>query len=94
MMDYERNDDTVTVHFQRDFNLLTARHLHQVAQGAEHVRVDLSHARLVDTEALAVLWNLQDDGVRVTLYDPPELFHDLVGALEMEEVFDVEGAGP
>lgn len=90
MMDYERDGDTVTVHFRRDFNLLTARHLRQVTQGAEHVRIDLSHARLVDTEAIAALWELQDDEVQVTLYDPPELFHHLVEALDLEDFFDVE----
>lgn len=92
MMDYERDGDTVTVHFRRDFNLLTARHLRQVAQGAAHVRIDLSHARIVDTEALAALWELQDDGVCVTVYDPPPLFHEMIDALDLEDVFDVEVA--
>lgn len=94
MMNYERDGDTVTVHFRRDFNLLTARHLRQVAQGAQHVRVDLSDARIVDTEALAAVWQLQDDGVQVTLCDPPDLFYDVVGALDLEEVFDVETVDP
>jgi len=92
MMGYERDGDVVTVHFRRDFNLLTARHLCQVAQGAEHVRVDLSRARLVDTEAIAALWELQADGVRVMLYDPPDLYHDLVAALDLENFFEVEVA--
>lgn len=91
MMDYERDGDTVTVRFRRDFNLLTARHLRQVAQGAEHVRIDLSHARIVDTEALAALWHLQDDGMHVTLYDPPDLFHEVVDILDLEDVFEVKG---
>lgn len=92
MMDYERDGDTVTVHFRRDFNLLTARHLRQVAQGAAHVRVDLSHARIVDTEAIAALWHLQDEGTRVTLFDPPALFHEMLDALDLEDVFEVEVA--
>jgi anti-anti-sigma regulatory factor len=88
-MTYERDGDTLTVHFQRDFNLLTARHLRQIVEGDEHVRVDLSDARFVDTEALAVLWALQDDDVDVTLYDPPELFHEMIDELGLESVFDV-----
>jgi ABC-type transporter Mla MlaB component len=92
-MDYERDGDTVTVRFRRDFNLLTARHLRQVAQGDQHVRVDLSRARIIDSEALAALWRLQDEGIRVTLYDLPALFHDLVDALGLEDVFEVEVAG-
>lgn len=92
-MTYERNDETLTVHFHRDFNLLTARHLRQIVQGTDdHVRVDLSDARFVDTEALAVLWDLQDDDVDVTLYDPPELFHEVLAELDLEAVFDVEVA--
>ena len=94
MMDYERDGDTVTVHFRRDFNLLTARHLRQVAQGARHVHVDLSDARIVDTEALSALWQMQDDGMTVTLYDPPDLFHDMVDALDLGDVFDVEETDP
>lgn len=89
-MDYERDGDTLTVHFRRDFNLLTARHLRQVAQGARRVHIDLSRARLVDTEALAALWELENDGMEVTLYDPPPLFCDLIDALDLKGVFDVE----
>lgn len=89
-MDYERDGDTLTVHLHRDFNLLTARHLHQIAQGADSVHLDLSHARLVDTEALGALWDLQDDGMHITLYDPPPLFYELIEALDLEGVFDVE----
>jgi len=88
-MTYERDGDTLTAHFQRDFNLLTARHLRQIVQEESHVRLDLSDARFVDTEALAVLWELQDDGVDVTLYDPPELFHEMIDELGLESVFDV-----
>ncbi|MFB6272314.1 MAG: STAS domain-containing protein [Salinibacter sp.] len=91
-MTYERDGDTLTVHFHRDFNLLTARHLRQIVQGDDHVRVDLSNARFVDTEALAVLWSLQNDDVEVTLYDPPDLFHEMVDVLDLEAVFEVEVA--
>lgn len=94
MMDYDRDGNTVTVHFRRDFNLLTARHLRQVAQGAAHVRVDLSDARIVDTEALAALWRMQDEGMQVTLYDPPDLFYDMVDALELDGVFEVKEHTP
>lgn len=91
-MNYEREGDTVTVHLQRDFNLLVARHLRQVAQGAGHVRVDLSRAHLVDSEALSSLHALQRDGTNVTLIDPPELYYEVIDVLGLGEVFDVEGA--
>lgn len=93
-MQYERDGDTLTVYFQRDFNLLTARHLRQIVHGEKHVRVDLSRARLVDTEALYALYELQSNDVRITLIDPPDLFHEVVDVLDLEDVFDVEVASP
>lgn len=93
-MDYDRDGDTVTIRLRRDFNLLTARHLHQIAQGAQHVRVDLSQARLVDTEGLCTLRDLQADDVQITLLDPPEIFYEVIEVLELEDVFDVEVKSP
>lgn len=93
-MKYERDGDTLTVRLRRDFNLLTARHLRQIVHGARHVRIDLSRARLVDTEALYALYELQSSDVQITLIDPPDLFHDVVEVLDLEDVFDVEVAVP
>ena len=45
-----------------------------------------------DRAGCAVLWALQDDGVDVTLYDPPALFREMVAELDLEDVFDVEVA--
>lgn len=93
-MTYERNGDTLTVHLQRDFNLLTARHLRQIVHEETHVRVDLSRARLVDTEALYALYELQSKDMHITLIDPPELYHEVVEVLDLQDVFDVEVADP
>jgi len=37
---------------------------------------------------------MQDDGIHLTLYDPPELFHNMIDALDLEGVFQVEIADP
>lgn len=91
-MTYERDGNTLMVRLHRDFNLLTARHLRQIVQGDDHVRIDLSDVRFVDTEALEALWALQENEVDVTLYDPPELFREIISVLDLESVFDVEVA--
>lgn len=93
-MMYERDGDTLTVHLRRDFNLLTARHLRQIVHDETHVRIDLSRARLVDTEALYALHALQSKEVQITLVDPPDLYHEVVEVLNLEDVFDVEVAPP
>lgn len=89
-MEHERSGDVLTVRLKRDFNLLTARHLQRMSTGTAHVRVDLTQARLVDTEAVIALYRLQQDGVRVTLIEPPDLLRELLGVLDLDDYFDVE----
>ena len=38
------------------------------------------------------LWHLQDDGIAITLYDPPPLFHEMLDVLGLEGVFDIDVA--
>lgn len=89
-MEHERTGDVLTFRLKRDFNLLTARFLQRMSSGTSHVRVDLSRARLVDTEAVIALYRLQRDGIGVTLINPPALFREILGVLDLESYFDVE----
>jgi anti-anti-sigma regulatory factor len=96
-MERERTGNLLTVRPQRDFNLLAARHLQHLVesaknQGAEHVRVDLSEARLVDTEAIIALDRLQRQGLHVTLVNPPALFQEVLELLDLTDAFEVKGA--
>ena len=89
-MDLERHGDTLTVRTRRDFNLMAVRHLKYHLEGATRVRVDLSRARLVDTEAVMALFRLQKEGLDITLLEPPAIFYEVLEVLELESVFDVE----
>ena len=89
-MDLERHGDTLTVRTRRDFNLMAVRHLKYHLEDATRVRVDLSRARLVDTEAVMALFRLQKEGLDITLLEPPAIFYEVLEVLELESVFDVE----
>ena len=89
-MDLERHGDTLTVRTRRDFNLMAVRHLKYHLEDATRVRVDLSRARLVDTEAVMALFRLQREGVDITLLEPPAMFYEVMEGLELEWAFDVE----
>jgi anti-anti-sigma regulatory factor len=96
-MEHERTGDLLTVRLQRDFNLLAARHLQHLAEsamneGAERVRVDLSEARLVDTEAIIALDRLQRQGLHVTLVHPPALFQEVLELLDLTDAFETDVA--
>lgn len=89
-MDLERHGDTLTVRTRRDFNLMAVRHLKYHLEDATRVRVDLSRARLVDTEAVMALFRLQREGLDITLLEPPAIFYEVLEVLELESAFDVE----
>lgn len=89
-MDLERHGDTLTVRTRRDFNLMAVRHLKYHLEDAARVRVDLSRARLVDTEAVMALFRLQKEGLDITLLEPPAIFYEVLEVLELESAFDVE----
>jgi len=89
-MDLERPGDTLTVRVRRDFNLMAVRHLKYHLEDAPRVRIDLSRARLVDTEAVMALFRLQQKGVAIRLLDPPAIFYEVLEVLELEEAFDLD----
>jgi ABC-type transporter Mla MlaB component len=89
-MELERHGDTLTVRCRRDFNLMTVRHLMHHVEDAQRIRVDLSRARIVDTEAVMALHELEQQGLNVTLLEPPSIFYELLEVLELESHFDIE----
>lgn len=86
-MEHERNGDTLTLRCRRDFNLMAVRHLQYRLQEATDIRIDLSRARLVDTEAIMALDRLQRDGRTVTLIDPPPILKELLDVLDLHDHF-------
>lgn len=89
-MDLERHGHTLTVRMRRDFNLMAVRHFRYHLGDATRVRVDLSRARLVDTEAVMALYRLQRDGITVRLLEPPDIFYEVLEILELESAFDLD----
>lgn len=89
-MEHHREGDVLTVTLHRDFNLLTARHLRRLAEGATHVRIDCSDARFIDSEGVMSMYQLRKEGTDVTLINPPKIFREVLSILDLADVFDVE----
>ncbi|RME52664.1 MAG: hypothetical protein D6790_18460 [Caldilineae bacterium] len=81
----------IHITLQRDFNLLTARQVRRLCEPMTHVAIDLSKAKLVDTEALATLFHLYREGKQITLQNPPRLFYEVIRILRLTPVFCAEG---
>jgi ABC-type transporter Mla MlaB component len=69
---------------------MAVRHLKYHLEDATRVRIDLSRARLVDTEAVMALFRLQREGLDITLLEPPAIFYEVLEVLELESAFDIE----
>jgi anti-anti-sigma regulatory factor len=69
---------------------MAVRHLKYHLDDATRVRIDLSRARLIDTEGVMALFRLQKEGITIRLLDPPAIFYEVLEVLELEEAFDQE----
>lgn len=93
-MHHERSEDRLTLRLTQDFNLMAVKHIEPLAEDVQHVRLDLSDVRLLDSEALMLIDRLQRAGKTVRLHNPPPLFYEMIEVLELESVFNVDTLVP
>ena len=89
-MDHTYRNDTLTIQLSNDFNWLAVQQIEPLADDATHIRIDLSGARLLDTEALILIDRLQRSGKTVRLIDPPDLLYDLIDLLDLAPTLDAD----
>lgn len=89
-MEYEKTESELRVRLIRDFNLFTARRIAPLAEDVATVHIDLSRAKIVDSEAVRLLYKLVRSGKRVTLARPPEIMKEVIDVLGLREVLDID----
>lgn len=89
-MSYTKNENKLTVNLIRDFNLMTAKKLENLAEDVDEIYIDLSKSRLVDSEAIIVLYKLLNAKKIVKLKNPPPIFCEVVRILELDDFFKME----
>ena len=89
-MKYEYAGNSLNIELLRDFNLLTSRQVEHLAAKAEVVTIDLSNAKIVDSESIAVLYKLIKAGKIIYLQHPPEILAEVIEVLGLGEVLDLE----
>jgi anti-anti-sigma regulatory factor len=88
-MEYQKTGNHLSVRLVRDFNLFTARQLGPLVEDAASVRIDLGAARIVNSEAVRLLYAMVRAGKRVTLVTPPPILADAIDILGLSSVLDV-----
>jgi ABC-type transporter Mla MlaB component len=89
-MEYQKTGNQLRVRLIRDFNLFTVRRMAPLAADVDAVHIDLSGAKIVDSEAVRLLYQLVRSGKRVTLAHPPEIMREVIDVLGLEEVLDID----
>lgn len=89
-MQVEKSRDRIKIIFDQDLNLFTAERMLKACKPFEHVVLDLSGANLVDSEGVIALVRLKESGKSVSVVQPPAIMYEVVSALELEEVLDLD----
>ena len=89
-MDFNQSGPRLDVKLQRDFNLLTTRKIARLADEVDEIHIDLTNARLVDSEALMLLYRLVRAGKQVKLKSPPPILNEIIHILGLEPVLNLE----
>lgn len=89
-MTYEKSGKHIRIALQRDFNLLTARKVEWLCQDVDEVVIDLSRSKIVNSEAVIVLYRLIRAKKKVTLHHAPPIFQEVIRILGLEEIFHPE----
>ncbi len=89
-MDFVQTGNRLDIRLKRDFNLLTTRRIARLAEDADTVSIDLTRSRIVDSEALMLLFRLVRAGKEVSLKNPPPILDEIIHILGLESVLDLK----
>ena len=89
-MDFNQSGSRLDVKLQRDFNLLTTRKIARLADEVDEIHIDLTNSRLVDSEALMLLYRLVRAGKQVKLKSPPPILNEIIHILGLEPVLNLK----
>lgn len=89
-MDFVQTGSRLDIRLKRDFNLLTTRKIARLAEDADTISIDLTQSRIVDSEALMLLFRLVRAGKQISLKNPPPILDEIIHILGLEPIFDLE----
>lgn len=75
------------VQIARDFNLLTVRELKKSFYKCDHLELDLSKCRFVDSEAIVYIHEQINSGTVIRLLNSPPILKECLRILELEHAW-------
>ncbi|MDX1673089.1 MAG: hypothetical protein R3211_12165 [Balneolaceae bacterium] len=89
-MNITKSEQELKAKLYRDFNLNTVRELnHSLDEQIRRLTIDLSHCKLVDSEAIIFLDRWLRSGNKLELRNPPEIFNEIIELLKLDQIWDL-----
>lgn len=89
-MKHRQEGNRLYLKVEQNLNLITAGHIERLAAESGEVHLDLSDARIVDSEGVILLWRLLRERKKVLLWRPPRILSEMIDILELEELLPLE----
>lgn len=89
-MQYRQKERKLFLKVEQNLNWVTARRIERAAMEVDEVYLDLSDARIVDSEGVILLYHLLEAGKIVRIKEAPIILSEIVNALDLQEVIPLD----
>ncbi|WP_457639319.1 hypothetical protein [Persephonella sp.] len=89
MIDFIKRENSLFVKLKGDFNYPAVKKLEKIIEtdSVDSISIELSGAKVVDSEAVKFIFLLDREGKQVTLINPPYIFSRVVSILGLDKMF-------
>ncbi|NPA58520.1 MAG: hypothetical protein GXN94_04405 [Aquificae bacterium] len=89
MMEFTKKDGELSIVLKGDFNYPTVKRIENILKLEEidRLTIDIGSAKVVDSEAVKLLFRLDRDSVQITVLNPPYIFDRILNILKLKDRF-------
>jgi hypothetical protein len=89
-MNYKKTKNKLEVVLSTDFNLNAVRQIQKLLKDREHLYIDTSNSRFINSEAIIFMHRYMDEGKKLEIKNPPRIFYIALHILGLHEVWDLK----
>jgi|SRR6056297_2720963 len=90
IIESRKSKDTLKVKVLNNFNLLTRNKIEsRLTREIGKLEIDLSHCKLLDSEAIIFMYQWDKSGNKLNLINPPEILFEIIEILELRDIWQL-----
>ncbi|WP_297452687.1 STAS domain-containing protein [Persephonella sp.] len=88
-MEYTKKGNQLIIRLEEDFNYPVVKRMESLVnmENIDSLVIDLTGSKLVDSEAVKLMYMLLKEGIDITLVNPPEILDKILDILELKDEF-------